>query len=40
MFKICKIQLVDYQQFKNMTLDFTHPDTGEALDKICVKTPF
>jgi hypothetical protein len=40
MFKICKIQLVDYQQFQNTTLDFTHPETGAPLDKICFKTPF
>jgi len=33
--KITKLQLKNYQQFKNLTLDFTHPDTGEPLRKIC-----
>jgi predicted ATP-dependent endonuclease of OLD family len=33
--KICKIYLRDFEQFQNVDLDFTHPDTGEPLDKIC-----
>jgi uncharacterized protein YhaN len=33
--KICKIRIKDYQQFKDIELDFTHPKTGEPLDKIC-----
>ncbi len=33
--KICKIYLRDFEQFQNVDLDFTHPETGEPLDKIC-----
>lgn len=33
--KICKIYIKDFQQFKDIELDFTHPETGEPLDKIC-----
>jgi len=33
--KICKIYIRDFQQFKDVELDFTHPETGEPLNKIC-----
>ena len=33
--KICKIRIKDFKQFKDIKLDFTHPVTGEPLDKIC-----
>lgn len=33
--KICKIYIGDYKQFKRLELDFTHPETGRPLDKIC-----
>jgi hypothetical protein len=33
--KIAKIRIKDFQQFKDIELDFTHPETGEPLDKIC-----
>lgn len=33
--KIRKITIPEFQQFKNLELDFTHPETGKALDKIC-----
>lgn len=33
--KICKVVIENYQQFKHLELDFTHPETGEPLDKIC-----
>lgn len=33
--KICKIYIGDYKQFKRLELDFTHPETGKPLDKIC-----
>ncbi len=33
--KICKIYIKGYQQFQDVILDFTHPETGEPLDKIC-----
>ncbi|HBF88398.1 MAG TPA: hypothetical protein DDX39_07110 [Bacteroidales bacterium] len=33
--KICKIYIKDFQQFKDIELDFTNPTTGEPLDKIC-----
>lgn len=33
--KITKLHLKNYQQFKDLTLDFTHPKTGEPLNKIC-----
>lgn len=33
--KICKIFIKKYQQFKNFDLDFTCPDTGLPLEKIC-----
>ena len=33
--KICKIRIKDFKQFKDIELDFTHPVTGEPLDKIC-----
>jgi predicted ATP-dependent endonuclease of OLD family len=34
--KICKIYIKGYQQFQDIILDFTHPETGEPLDKICL----
>jgi AAA ATPase domain len=34
--KICWMRLVGYQQFQDVFLDFTHPETGEPLDKICL----
>lgn len=37
--KICKLYLPDFQQFKHLELDFTHPETGEPLDKICLIGP-
>ena len=33
--KICKIRIKDFQQFKDIDLDFTNPSTGEPVDKIC-----
>jgi len=33
--KILKLIIENYQQFKHLELDFTHPQTGEPLDKIC-----
>lgn len=33
--KICWMRIVGFQQFQDVFLDFTHPDTGEPLDKIC-----
>lgn len=33
--KICKIHIRGFQQFEDTILDFTHPETGEPLDKIC-----
>jgi len=33
--KILKLIIKDYQQFKNIELDFTNPVTGEPLDKVC-----
>jgi len=33
--KILKLIIKDYQQFRNLELDFTHPETGEPLDKVC-----
>lgn len=33
--KIAKIRIKDFQQFKDIELDFTHPETGEPLDKVC-----
>lgn len=33
--KLLKIIIKDYQQFKHLELDFTHPETGEPLDKVC-----
>ena len=35
MMKIAKIRIKGFQQFKDIELDFTHPKTGEPLDKIC-----
>lgn len=33
--KILKLIIKDFQQFKHLELDFTHPETGEPLDRIC-----
>lgn len=33
--KICSIYIKGFQQFQDTFLDFTHPDTGLPLDKIC-----
>lgn len=33
--KICSIRIKNYQQFKDVTLDFTDPKTKEPVDKIC-----
>ena len=34
--KICSIHIKGFQQFQDTFLDFTHPETGEPLDKICL----
>src|SRR5437867_3509774 len=34
--KICKIWIKGYQQFENVTLDFTNPVNGEPSEKICL----
>ena len=34
--KICSILIKGFQQFQDTFLDFTHPETGEPLDKICL----
>lgn len=34
--KILRLHLAGYQQFADLTLDFTHPDTGEPLDRVCL----
>lgn len=33
--KICKIYIRDFEQFQNVDLDFTDPETGMPLNKIC-----
>lgn len=33
--KICKIYIKNFEQFQDIELDFTNPETGEPLDKIC-----
>ncbi len=33
--KIRKIWIKGYNQFKDIFIDFTHPETGEAVDKVC-----
>ncbi|HMR90323.1 MAG TPA: AAA family ATPase [Saprospiraceae bacterium] len=33
--KICNIYIKGFQQFEDTFLDFTHPETGEPLNKIC-----
>lgn len=33
--KITKLHLRDFQQFKDLTLDFTHPETGKPLERVC-----
>lgn len=33
--KICKIIIKGFQQFDDVTLDFTHPETGEPLNQLC-----
>lgn len=34
--KITKLHLKDFQQFKDLTLDFTHPETGKPLERVCL----
>ena len=34
--KICSIHIKGFQQFQDTFLDFTNPETGEPLDKICL----
>lgn len=34
--KILRLHLQGYQQFADLTLDFTHPETGEPLDRVCL----
>lgn len=34
--KICQIYIKGFQQFENTFLDFTHPETGEPVDKVCL----
>ena len=33
--KICKIYIKGFQQFQDVELDFTNPETGEPVDKVC-----
>jgi predicted ATP-dependent endonuclease of OLD family len=33
--KICKIYIKGFQQFQDVELDFTNPETGEPLEKVC-----
>lgn len=33
--KICKIYIKNFEQFQDIELDFTNPETREPLDKIC-----
>lgn len=33
--KICSLVIKGFQQFEDTFLDFTHPETGEPLNKIC-----
>jgi energy-coupling factor transporter ATP-binding protein EcfA2 len=33
--KICKIYIKNFEQFQDVELDFTNPETGVPLDKIC-----
>jgi len=33
--KICRIYIKGFQQFQDVALDFTNPETGEAVDKVC-----
>lgn len=34
--KICQIYIKGYQQFENTFLDFTNPETGEPVNKVCL----
>ncbi len=34
--RIRKLYISGFQQFKDVVLDFTHPETGDALDRICL----
>jgi hypothetical protein len=34
--RICWMRIIGTAQFQDVFLDFTHPDTGEPLDKICL----
>ena len=33
--KICNIYIKDYDQFSNVDLDFTDPETGRPANKVC-----
>ncbi len=33
--KLCRLYIQDFQQFRDLELDFTHPETGEPLEKVC-----
>jgi predicted ATP-dependent endonuclease of OLD family len=33
--KICKIYIRGFQQFQDVELDFTNPETGEPVEKVC-----
>ena len=33
--KICKIYIKGFQQFQDVELDFTNPETGEPVEKVC-----
>jgi ATPase subunit of ABC transporter with duplicated ATPase domains len=33
--KIRRVRIRGFQQFRDLDLDFTHPDTGEPVDRIC-----
>ena len=37
--KICSIRIKGYQQFDDLYLDFTNPETGEPVDKVCFIGP-
>ena len=34
--KICKIYIKEFQQFRDVELDFTNPETDEPVDKVCL----
>ena len=33
--RLCRLYIQNFQQFRYFKLDFTHPETGEPLEKIC-----